>query len=132
MEEKRQYQRVGTANLISYIVLDKYGNKQSQGMGTAQNISKNGLRIETNRMIESEYISLLSNDRENNLVEIKGKVIYCRQAQTRRFETGIYFQGTNEEKIQFVKNLVRTFNTRKNNVHSSNWSNNIQPQSRRI
>ena len=94
MEEKRIYPRVGTVNLISYIGVDKDGNKQSQGMGTAQNISQHGLRIETNRMIESEYISLLSNDRENNLVEIKGKVVFSRQAQTRRFETGICFQGT--------------------------------------
>jgi hypothetical protein len=132
MEEKRMYPRVGTVNLISYISVDKDGNKQSQGMGTAQNISQHGLRIETNRMIESEYISLLSNDREDNLVEIKGKVVFCRQAQTRKFETGICFQGTKEEKIQFVKNLVRAFNTRKNNVHSSNWGKNIQPQSCRI
>jgi len=48
------YPRVGTVNLISYIVVDKDGNKQSQGMGTAQNISQHGLRIETNQTIESE------------------------------------------------------------------------------
>jgi len=52
--------------------------------------------------------------------------------EEKRVETGICFQGTSEEKIQFVKNLVKAFNTRKNNVHSSNWSKNIQPQSPRI
>ena len=103
MEEKRENPRVGTINLIAYLTTDKKGAKQGQGMGTAQNISQNGLCIKTTRIVDSTYISLLSNDRENNLIEIKGEVAYCKQDQSKRFETGICFQGTNEEKIEFIK-----------------------------
>ena len=120
MEEKRMYPRVGTVNLISYFTIDKSGSMQSQGMGTARDISQNGLRVETTQMINSDYISLLSNDNENNLIEIKGKVVYCKKTQFKKYLTGICFQGTNEEKIEFVKGIVKAFNTRKDIVHSSN------------
>ena len=122
MEEKRRHPRVETVNLISYIGVDKYGNQQSQGMGTALNISKNGLLIESTRKIDSDFISLLSNDRENNLIEVEGKVVYSRQAPSGRFETGICFQGTHEENIQFIMSLVKVFNFRKYNIHSSCWN----------
>ena len=115
MEEKRMYARVGTVNLISYLVLDDLGNKLSQGMGAALNISPTGLLLQTTQTIDSERISLLSNDIENNLIEIIGKVIYSREIKAGNFETGIYFQGTTRENIQFVKNLVRVFHARKNN-----------------
>ncbi|MGD8713030.1 MAG: PilZ domain-containing protein [Desulfobacterales bacterium] len=132
MEEKRRYPRIGTINLISYIVLDKNGNRLSQGMGTAQNISQNGLLIETNQMIDSEYISLLSNSQENNLIEILGKVIYCRNSNSRKFMAGVRFLGTNEERIRFAKNLVQVFNTRKNTAHSSYWREDTRQQSHSI
>jgi len=132
MEEKRKYPRIGTINLISYIVLDKNGNRLSQGMGTAQNISQNGLLIETNQMIDSEYISLLSNSQENNLIEIIGKVVYCRHFKSRKFKAGVRLLGTKEEKIGFAKNLVQVFNTRKNTSHSSCWSEDIRQQSHAI
>jgi hypothetical protein len=132
MEEKRRYPRVGTVNLISYLTTDHHGNKQGQGMGTAQNISQNGLRIETARMIDSTNISLLSSDRENNLTEIEGKVVYCKQTQSGKFETGIFFQGAYAEKIQFVKDLVRVFNNRKNIVGSGYRIQDIQQQPCRI
>lgn len=128
MEDKRMYPRVGTVNLISYLVLDSQGNKLSQGMGAAQNISPSGLLLQTSQMIDTESISLLSNDIDNNLTEILGKVIYSRPIQSGDFETGIHFQGTTAENIRFVKNLIRVFNTRKNHYPSGCNKTNILRQ----
>ena len=128
MEEKRMYPRVGTVNLISYLVLDSQGNKLSQGMGAAQNISPSGLLLQTSQVIDTENISLLSNDIENNLTEILGKVVYCRPIESGDFETGIYFQGTTTENVQFVKNLVRVFNARKSCNHTNCYKPNILRQ----
>ena len=125
MDEKRMHSRVGTANLISYLVLDDVGSKLSQGLGSARNISQEGMLLQTAQMIDTERISILSNDTSDNLMEIEGKVIYCRQLPTGNFEAGIRFQGATEEKLLFVTNLIRVFHGRKKNCHQCDWNNMI-------
>ncbi len=123
MAENRRNPRVDTINLIAYLVLDNEGNKLSQGLGAAQNISPSGLLLKTTQMIDTQNISLLSNDPEDKLIEINGKVVYCRQIQPGNYETGIHFQGTQNENIQFVKSLVKVFYSRKSMHGCSNPEN---------
>jgi Tfp pilus assembly protein PilZ len=60
-------------------------------MGKALNISQGGIFIETPQMIFSEFISLMSVDDNNNLVEIMGEVIYSTVYRTGTFGSGIRF-----------------------------------------
>ena len=59
-------------------------------MGKALNISQGGIFIETPQMIFSEFISMMSVDDNNNLVEIMGEVIYSTD-RTGTFGSGIRF-----------------------------------------
>ena len=127
MAENRRNARVDTINLIAYLVLDNEGNKLSQGMGAAQNISPSGLLLNTTQMIDTQNISLLSNDPEDNLIEINGKVVYCRQIQSGNYETGVHFKGTQNENIQFVKSLVKVFYSRKS-MHGYSKPENLASQ----
>lgn len=54
----RGYPRVQTRNLISYVSVNKEGNKLTQGMGRALDISQSGILLETARRIESEHMLL--------------------------------------------------------------------------
>lgn len=112
--ERRVYPRVKTCNLISYLATRKNGEITDQGMGRALNISQSGIFLETPRLILSEYISLMSVDPDNNLIEIKGEVIYTGIGRSGMIGSGIHLQGERHENIQFATGLIKVFHIRKN------------------
>ena len=111
--EQREFSRVETCNLISYLVIRANGEITDQGMGRALNISQGGILLETTRLIVSERISLMSVDLLNNLIEIKGNVIYSRDNGSGMIENGIRFDGEHDEIIQFAAKLIKVFHIRK-------------------
>jgi hypothetical protein len=82
-------------------------------MGVALNISQNGLLIESMQKVESKYLSLMGSAQHNNLIQIKGKVAYCRKDESGKFKIGIMLQGTHEENVRFVKGLIRAYHYQK-------------------
>ncbi|MDH4011084.1 MAG: PilZ domain-containing protein [Desulfobacterales bacterium] len=113
--ERRNYPRVKTCNLISYMAIKENGEITDIGMGRALDISQNGIFLETPRLLFSEYISLMSTDLDNNLIEIKGKVIYSGVNRSGMIGNGIRLQGEHHENIQFATRLIKVFHIRKNN-----------------
>jgi len=107
--ERRKYARVPICDPVSYISIDSEGNYLGQNLGTIQDASQNGIKIETFDVIDSEFALISFVDLEKKLVEIKGRVVYCRQRQYGKFESGISLQGTPSENIQFIKKLVRSY-----------------------
>ena len=117
--DRRRYPRVAIRNLISYLSIDENGKVTDQSIGEALNISQSGLFIETTRIISSEYISLMSIDPENKLIELNGKIAYSKNIGSGKFGAGISFQAPENKKIQFVINLVKVFSRRKNLVYAA-------------
>jgi hypothetical protein len=114
--ERRIYPRVETCNLISYLAIRENGQIADQGMGRALNISQNGILLETPRLLFSEYISLMSVDVNNHLIEIKGKVVYSGIDGSEMIRSGICMQGQHHENIKFAAELIKVFHKRKNRV----------------
>ena len=117
--ERRNYPRVKTCNLISYMAIKENGEITDIGMGRALDISQNGIFLETPRLLFSEYISLMSTDLDNNLIEIKGKVIYSGVNRSGMIGNGIRLQGEHHENIQFATRLIKVFHSRKNKFASA-------------
>ena len=111
--ERRQYPRVKTRNLISYIGFDPDGQIAEQNMGMALNLSQGGIFLETTDAICSESVSLMSVDAGDQLIEIKGRVVYSTQHGNGRFGAGVRFQGTHPQNIQFAMKLIKSFNAQK-------------------
>ena len=107
--ERRQYPRVPICDPISFISVDSEGNHLSQNLGTVQNASQNGLNIETYDAIDSEFALLSFVDLDQKLVEIRGRIAFSRQKQSGKFENGVSLVGTSEEKLQFIKRLIRNY-----------------------
>ena len=84
------------------------------GMGRALNISQNGIFLETSRLVFAKYISLMSVDLDNNLIEIKGKVMYSKPNESGMIGNGIRLQGQHHQNIQFATRLIKVFHVRKN------------------
>ena len=112
--ERRIYPRVKTCNLISYMAISENGETSDLGMGRALNISQNGIFLETSRLVFSEYVSLMSVDLDNNLIEIKGQVMYSVINESGMVGNGIRLQGEHHENIQFATRLIKVFHSRKN------------------
>ena len=74
MVDLRKYPRVNTINLISHVTIDETGRWIFQGMSRALDISRAGMLLETPYPIESGRLSMMTVDKENNLIEIKGKL----------------------------------------------------------
>ena len=114
--EQRQYPRVETCNLISYLMIRADGEITNQGMGRALNISQGGILLETTRLILSEHISLMAVDLDNNLIEIKGNVVYSKDNGFGLIQNGVRFQGTHDQVVEFAAKLIKAFHIRKHKI----------------
>jgi c-di-GMP-binding flagellar brake protein YcgR len=117
--ERRKYSRVRVYYPISYVCMDKNDCVVQQNMGVALNISQSGILIETADSVFSKYITLISVDLKENIIEIKGKVSYCKRNKSGKYRTGISFKGTHAQSIHFVKGLIRAYHYNRNEYRYS-------------
>jgi c-di-GMP-binding flagellar brake protein YcgR len=120
--ERRKNPRVKVYHPISYVCTDKKGCAVQQNMGVTLNISPSGILIETADSVFSKYITLISVDLNKNIIEIKGKVAYCKKNKSGKYQTGISFEGTHAQNIHFVKGLIRAYYYNRDKYHYSSAS----------
>jgi len=108
-DPRRGQERYDSLNLLSYVCLDSDGKEWNQGMGRTLNISETGLKLETHEPIETQFIVLLSIGMEDELVDIKGNVVYCNRGAEGRFESGIKFTEVEPETLPVLKRFIRVF-----------------------
>lgn len=115
MTEKRRHPRVNSLNL-SYVCIDEDGNVSGEGMGRTLNVSESGILLET-------YFSLLPGQTisltvaiEEELLDIRGQVIRCRQSEANTFQTGIEFYGLDLEGFSVLRKFIKIFQKRNDNT----------------
>ena len=107
--ERRKYPRVKIYYPISYVCIDEKDCVVQQNMGVVLNISQSGILIETADSVFSKYISLTSVDLNGNVIEVKGKIAYCKKNKSTKYRVGISFEGTHAQNIRFVKALTKSY-----------------------
>ena len=115
-KDERKHTRVKTSNLISHESISKEGQIVSRSMGKALNVSRSGILLETVHPIEAEDVSLTAVDLENNLIEIKGRLIYCRETDSGMYQSGINFTGSENETAKFAVKLIKLYQYQKHNL----------------
>jgi hypothetical protein len=105
--DRRKYARVGIENLVWYSLLDENDQTISQGMGKALSICRAGLMLETVHPISPECILLNTIDMNNNVIEMKGKIVYCRKTDFGVYQSGISFLAPEAEMDEFASKMVR-------------------------
>jgi len=108
-KQKRKHHRIGSLNLLNYVCLDENHNEVNQGMGRTLNVSQGGILLETHIPIDKRHIISLSIGLENELVDIEGKVVYCRNGKEGKFESGIEFQSINEKSLKLLNRYIVAF-----------------------
>jgi hypothetical protein len=109
----RTCQRIKIEKSVSYNGLDVQSNVVDRYMGVALNISQNGLQLETDNMINTEYILLMFFDYQSNYIATRGKVVYSDPVESGKYRTGIQLTGVNGNNRKFVKRLIQSYHYQK-------------------
>ena len=108
-KQKRKHDRIGSLNLLNYVCLDENNEEVNQGMGRTLNVSQGGILLETHIPIDKNYIISLSIGLEEEMVDIKGKIIYNQNGKEGKFEAGIEFQDINEKSRKTLNRYILAF-----------------------
>lgn len=111
--EKRKHTRVNSLNL-SHVAVDDREHTVKQAIGRTLNVSENGILLETHFPIESDQNVELTLGFEENLVNLRGKVIHLLNGETGKFEMGIQFTDIDEEGAHVIKDFIEKFRKLKN------------------
>ena len=111
MNEKRKYSRVDTIYLLNYEYIDKNNNDSvTQGMGRTINVSESGIMLETHiPFSENDTVDVVVGLQED-MVTIRGKVIFNRPVQTGRFQSGIEFVSIDDDSLKTLRRYIDAFN----------------------
>ena len=111
-EEKRKHSRIDSLNLLNYIYFDENQDETTQGMGRTLNISESGILLETHNRIDTQHILSLTIGFEEDVVDIKGKVIYSKKRAGGVFESGIEFLDMDEAAQGTLRRYITAFNSK--------------------
>ncbi|MDY7037122.1 MAG: PilZ domain-containing protein [Thermodesulfobacteriota bacterium] len=111
--EKRKKPRIDSHNLLSYICFDENDQEVKQGMGRTLNVSEGGILMDTHVPFDKKAILSLTIGMEDDLMDIKGKIAFCRKRKAGHFETGIQFLDLDEEKLRSLKQYIIIFREEK-------------------
>ena len=107
--EQRHCPRIQALNLISYSCIGESENIESQGMGRTLNISEEGILLETYVPIDPKSSIALSIGLEDELINIKGQIIYSQPGKNEKFESGIQFLEIDESTVEILRKYIKAF-----------------------
>ncbi len=94
--ERRKNLRKKSLNLVDYVLLDEEGQAVSRGMGRTRNVGEGGLQLETRTSLEIGQLVLVTVGLEDDMVELKGRVIYSLPSEDKGHWSGIEFLEIDE------------------------------------
>ena len=115
MNEKRKHSRVDSIYLLNYVNRGENDKEFMQGMGRTINVSESGIMLETHvPFSENDTIDVVVGLKED-MVTIRGKVIFTRATETARYQSGIQFLAIEDASVDTLRRYIDAFN-----AHSAN------------
>jgi hypothetical protein len=111
-QEKRKHSRIDSLNLLNYVYSDESGEGSTQGMGRTLNVSESGILLEMHTPIEINNIIFLTIGLEEDMVGIKGRVVYTKENAKKMHESGIEFFDVDDKAKITLKKYIEAFNAR--------------------
>ncbi|WP_054031431.1 PilZ domain-containing protein [Desulfatitalea tepidiphila] len=109
-EEKRKHSRIDSVNLLNYVYFDENEEEENQGMGRTLNVSESGILLETHSPMDARRTVSLTIGFKEDVVDIKGKVVYMRKMENNMFESGIEFFDIDQSANIVLKKYIEAFN----------------------
>lgn len=124
--DKRRFKRLKSSLEAGYRIVNKHGDVLCDDTGTAINISKTGLLLQTKRYIIPETkldITLIISDTS---VHLKCQCMYCRESDINHYEAGIHILKINKKGVDRYFNLLKSLEQTIEDTHS------LRPQTREL
>ena len=112
-KQKRKHDRIDSLNLLNYVCLDEKDEETIQGMGRTLNVSKGGILLETHIALDQCSAISLAIGLEDELIDIIGKIVYCRKGKDKKYESGIEFSEINEAELKILNKYIIAFRKQK-------------------
>ena len=108
MKNRRKNPRISVRVPASYDCYNDYGDLVERNFALILDVSIGGMLIETDDIVEANYISIIFVNHENKNFSITGSVVHSRKTDDGKVKTGICFHGSKKESIKVVTNIIRT------------------------
>jgi hypothetical protein len=112
-QEKRKHSRIDSLNLLNYVYSDESAEGSTQGMGRTLNVSESGILLEMHTPIEIDDIISLTIGLEEDMVAIKGRVVYTKENDKNMHESGIEFFDVDDKARVTLKKYIEAFHARR-------------------
>ncbi len=109
--DKRRHPRIDSLNM-SYVCIDENNIVVHEGMGRTLNVSESGILLEIHFCAETTHYLSLTIAFEDDLVDIRGKIVHSRTGKDGKFEAGIEFVEMGEmgePSLRVLKKYVKLF-----------------------
>ena len=73
------------------------------------NVSEGGILLETHVQIEQQYDASLLIGLEDDLINIKGKIVASKPGKADKFESGVKFLQISETELAILKLYIKAF-----------------------
>lgn len=110
MNEKRKHSRVDSIYLLNYVHLDENESELMQGMGRTINVSESGIMLETHVAFSRDDTVDVVVGLKEDMVTIRGRVIFTRTTDTGRFQSGIQFVTIEDASLKTLRRYIEAFN----------------------
>ena len=108
-KERRHHPRISALNLISYNCIDETEQIVAQGMGRTLNVSEGGILLETHSPIDPKNAIALAIGLEDELIDIKGKIVFSMAGKDEKYEAGIEFFEMQDSTLDILKKFIKAF-----------------------
>ncbi|MDY6989832.1 MAG: PilZ domain-containing protein [Thermodesulfobacteriota bacterium] len=108
-KERRKHTRISSLNLVSYTCIGKDNQALGQAMGRTLDVTEGGILLETHVPMDPAHSVSLTMGVEDDLVDVKGKVVHCRPGEGKRFQSGVQFTKMNRASLQILKRFISAF-----------------------
>jgi c-di-GMP-binding flagellar brake protein YcgR len=107
-KEKRKFIRIDSLNL-SYVLVDASNDDEKQTMGRTLDVSEAGIRLETAVPVDLGSTLTMTIGLEEELVDIKGKVVRSSKGEGDRYQLGVEFFDKDKKASNILKKFIAAF-----------------------
>lgn len=101
--EKRQFARLQSLCLISFIESDGSEESSPISMARTLDISEGGVKVESHEPVDEQTETVLEIAIKESIFPVRGKVMYCRELSNGNYVIGIQFDERQDEIMSAIK-----------------------------
>ena len=108
MKDKRKHPRFNIRVPAAYECFNEDAELIDRNTAVILDISIGGMLIETDDVIEANYVEVSFVNHEHKLMSIVGSIVHSRKSENGKAKTGLCFHGADGENVKIATDLIRT------------------------